>query len=73
MTSKAVSVWLPQVFFESALIVVSILVALGPVAIEGLCDRETPPTRRDEHGHGHWIECHREVEELAGEAVVAPA
>jgi hypothetical protein len=29
MTSKAVSVWLPQVFFESALIVVSILVALG--------------------------------------------
>jgi hypothetical protein len=29
MTSKAASVWLPQVFFESALIVVSILVALG--------------------------------------------
>jgi peptide/nickel transport system ATP-binding protein len=44
-----------------------------PVAIEGLCDRETPPTRRDDHGHGHWIECHREVEELAGEAVAAPA
>jgi len=29
MTSKAISVWLPQVLFESALIVVSILVALG--------------------------------------------
>jgi hypothetical protein len=29
MTSKATSVWLPQVLFESALIVVSILVALG--------------------------------------------
>lgn len=29
MKSKAVSVWLPQVIFESALIVVSILVALG--------------------------------------------
>ena len=29
MTSKAVSIWLPQVMFESALIVVSILVALG--------------------------------------------
>ena len=29
MTSKAVSIWLPQVLFESALIVVSILVALG--------------------------------------------
>ena len=29
MPSKAVSIWLPQVIFESALIVVSILVALG--------------------------------------------
>lgn len=29
MTSKSTSVWLPQVLFESALIVVSILVALG--------------------------------------------
>jgi hypothetical protein len=29
MSSKATSVWLPQVLFESALIVVSILVALG--------------------------------------------
>ena len=29
MQSKAMSVWLPQVIFESALIVVSILVALG--------------------------------------------
>lgn len=29
MTSKTVSTWLPQVLFESALIVVSILVALG--------------------------------------------
>jgi hypothetical protein len=29
MTSKAMSTWLPQVIFESALIVVSILVALG--------------------------------------------
>jgi len=29
MASKAAQVWLPQVFFESALIVVSILVALG--------------------------------------------
>ena len=29
MPSKATQVWLPQVFFESALIVVSILVALG--------------------------------------------
>lgn len=29
MTSKAVSIWLPQVIIESALIVVSILVALG--------------------------------------------
>jgi len=29
MASKAAHVWLPQVFFESALIVVSILVALG--------------------------------------------
>ena len=35
------------------------------VAIEGMCDRETPPERIDEHGHNHVIECHREISELS--------
>ena len=28
-----------------------------PLAIEGTCDKETPPLR--DLGHGHMIECHR--------------
>ncbi|MBI1385463.1 MAG: ATP-binding cassette domain-containing protein, partial [Rhizobiales bacterium] len=35
-----------------------------PVAIDGLCDKVVPPTREDEHGFNHTIECHREVDEL---------
>ncbi len=35
------------------------------VAIDGVCDRQTPPTRKDDHGHDHFIECHREVLELS--------
>jgi peptide/nickel transport system ATP-binding protein len=42
-----------------------------PLAIEGTCDRIDPPAREDPHGHGHILECHREVEELMGEAVAA--
>ena len=34
-----------------------------PLAIEGTCDRETPPIR--DLGGGHGIECHRSEEELA--------
>ena len=34
-----------------------------PLAIEGTCDRETPPTR--DLGGGHTIECHRSQEEFA--------
>ena len=33
-----------------------------PLAIEGTCDRETPPTRS--LGGGHTIECHRSEEEF---------
>ncbi len=44
-----------------------------PVAIEGTCDKLTPPTREDQSGHGHYIECHREVVELGGASVTAPA
>ena len=33
-----------------------------PLAIEGTCDRETPPIR--DFGGGHGIECHRSEEEL---------
>ena len=33
-----------------------------PLAIEGTCDRETPPIR--DLGGGHGIECHRSEEEL---------
>ena len=34
-----------------------------PLAIEGTCDRETPPIRH--LGSGHTIECHRSQEEFA--------
>ena len=34
-----------------------------PLAIEGTCDRETPPIR--DLGGGHTIECHRDQEEFA--------
>ena len=34
-----------------------------PLAIEGTCDRETPPIR--DLGDGHAIECHRSQEEFA--------
>ena len=34
-----------------------------PLAIEGTCDRETPPIR--DLGSGHTIECHRSQEEFA--------
>jgi peptide/nickel transport system ATP-binding protein len=37
-----------------------------PVAIEGTCDKIDPPQRLDRNGHGHVIECHREIEELGG-------
>ena len=37
-----------------------------PVAIEGTCDKVDPPQRYDPHGHGHHIECHRELTELEG-------
>ena len=37
-----------------------------PVAIEGTCDKVDPPQRYDPHGHGHHIECHRELAELEG-------
>ena len=33
-----------------------------PLAIEGACDRETPPVR--DLGGGHTIECHRSLEEF---------
>ncbi|MGI9303136.1 MAG: ABC transporter ATP-binding protein [Gammaproteobacteria bacterium] len=33
-----------------------------PLAIEGTCDKETPPTR--DLGHGHTIDCHRSKEEF---------
>ena len=36
-----------------------------PVAIEGTCDKIDPPARQDAGGHGHVIECHREIEELS--------
>ena len=42
-----------------------------PLAIEGTCNRIDPPAREDPHGHGHVLECHREVDELMGEAVAA--
>ena len=42
-----------------------------PLAIEGTCDRIDPPAREDPHGHGHILECHREVDELMAEAVAA--
>ncbi len=35
-----------------------------PVAIEGTCDKVDPPQRYDKKGHGHFIECHRELDEL---------
>ena len=35
-----------------------------PLAIEGTCDRETPPIR--DFGGGHTIECHRSKEEFVG-------
>ena len=35
-----------------------------PLAVEGVCDRETPPVR--DLGGGHTIECHRSVEEFLG-------
>jgi len=37
-----------------------------PLAIEGTCDKIDPPRREDKNGHGHIIECHREIEELGG-------
>ena len=42
-----------------------------PLAIEGTCDTIDPPARTDPHGHGHILECHRQVDELMGEAVAA--
>jgi peptide/nickel transport system ATP-binding protein len=36
-----------------------------PVAIEGTCNTIDPPQRIDDFGHGHVIECHREVSELS--------
>ena len=33
-----------------------------PLAVEGTCDRETPPIRR--LADGHAIECHRSEEEF---------
>ena len=36
-----------------------------PMAIEGTCDKIDPPKRLDSHGHGHIIQCHRELTELA--------
>ena len=33
-----------------------------PLAVEGTCDRETPPIRR--LGDGHAIECHRSEREF---------
>ena len=35
-----------------------------PLAVEGACDRETPPVR--DLGGGHTIGCHRSLEELPG-------
>ena len=35
-----------------------------PLAVEGVCDRETPPVR--DLGGGHTIECHRSLEEFLG-------
>lgn len=37
-----------------------------PMAIEGTCDKIDPPKREDTNGHGHIIECHREISELGG-------
>lgn len=37
-----------------------------PLAIPGTCDKVDPPQRIDDHGHGHVIECHREISELGG-------
>ena len=42
-----------------------------PLAIPGTCDRIDPPARLDPHGHGHILECHREVDELMGEVAAA--
>jgi len=39
-----------------------------PLAIDGTCDKVDPPKREDPHGHGHIIECHREITELGGGA-----
>ena len=36
-----------------------------PLAIEGTCDRETPPIR--DLGGGHAIECHRSEEEFVNQ------
>ena len=33
-------------------------------AIEGVCEVVTPPRRRDAGGRDHFIECHREIDEL---------
>lgn len=37
-----------------------------PLAIPGTCDVVDPPRREDQNGHGHVIECHREISELGG-------
>lgn len=37
-----------------------------PLAIPGTCDTVDPPRRLDDDGHGHVIECHRELSELGG-------
>lgn len=45
-----------------------------PIAIEGTCEKIDPPKRVDPHGHGHVIECHREIDELSavmGDTVAA--
>jgi peptide/nickel transport system ATP-binding protein len=44
-----------------------------PMAIEGTCDKIDPPQREDVNGHGHIIECHREVEELMEPQDAVPA
>ena len=44
-----------------------------PLAIEGTCDKIDPPARNDAGGHGHVIECHREIDELMAPTAAAAA
>lgn len=43
-----------------------------PVAVEGLCDKQTPPNRVDENGHDHVIACHLEVSDLSAAMRTSP-